>query len=71
MLIGIDWGYDGAAELGTPPRLYNQIIQIIAIARNNSTDQNVRLFALINATMGDAGIMPGIRNTFMIYGDPF
>ncbi len=56
-LIGIYWGYDGAAELGTPPRLYNQIVRTVAIARGNSVDQNARLFALVNAAMGDAGIL--------------
>lgn len=56
-LIGIYWGYDGAAELGTPPRLYNQIIRTLAISRGNSVDQNARLFALVNAAMGDAGIL--------------
>ncbi|NJO66706.1 MAG: hypothetical protein HC832_04215 [Leptolyngbyaceae cyanobacterium RM1_405_57] len=28
-LIGLYWGYDGAAELGTPPRLYNQIVRAV------------------------------------------
>ena len=56
-LIGIYWGYDGAAELGTPPRLYNQIVRAVAIARNNNVDQNARLFALVNAAMGDAGVL--------------
>ncbi|NJR18022.1 MAG: hypothetical protein HC785_21370 [Calothrix sp. CSU_2_0] len=32
-LIGIFWAYDGAAELGTPPRLYNQIVRRVAIAK--------------------------------------
>lgn len=45
------------ADLGTPPRLYNQIVRAIAIARNNSTDDNARLFAMVNAAMGDAGIL--------------
>ncbi len=56
-IVGIYWGYDGAAELGTPPRLYNQIVRSIAQARNNSTDDNARLFALVNVAMGDAGIL--------------
>ncbi|MEG3876024.1 hypothetical protein QT972_01395, partial [Microcoleus sp. herbarium7] len=56
-LIGIYWGYDGAAELGTPPRLYNQIVRAVAIAQNNSVDRNARLFALVNAAMGDAGVL--------------
>lgn len=56
-LIGIYWGYDGAAGLGTPPRLYNQIVRQVAVARGNSPAENARLFALINAAMGDAGIL--------------
>jgi Vanadium chloroperoxidase N-terminal domain len=56
-LIGIYWGYDGAAGLGTPPRLYNQIVRRIAIAKGNTEAQNARLFALVNAAMGDAGIL--------------
>jgi vanadium chloroperoxidase len=56
-LIGIYWGYDGAAELGTPPRLYNQIVRTVAIGRGNTVDQNARLFALVNAAMGDAGVL--------------
>ena len=28
--IGIFWGYDGARELGTPPRLYNQTVRKVA-----------------------------------------
>lgn len=56
-LVGIYWGYDGASLLGTPPRLYNQILRVIAQARANTADQNARLFALVNAAMGDAGIL--------------
>lgn len=59
-LIGIFWGYDGAKDLGTPPRLYNQIVRKIAEAKNtgaNSWDQNARLFTLVNVAMGDAGIL--------------
>ncbi|MCX6607447.1 MAG: vanadium-dependent haloperoxidase [Acidobacteria bacterium] len=56
-LIGTFWGYDGAAELGTPPRLYNQIVRKVAEMKGNSPAQNARLFALVNAAMGDAGIL--------------
>jgi hypothetical protein len=56
-LIGIFWGYDGPRGLGTPPRLYNQIVRVIAMARGNTVAQNARLFALVNAAMGDAGIL--------------
>ncbi|MBM3787065.1 MAG: vanadium-dependent haloperoxidase [Acidobacteria bacterium] len=64
-LIGIYWGYDGASGLGTPPRLYNQIVRVVAQAQpfTPSTDypihedQLMRLFALVNAAMGDAGVL--------------
>lgn len=56
-LIGVYWGYDGPPELGTPPRLYNQIVREVAVARNNDEGENARLFAFVNAAMGDAGIL--------------
>ncbi|HRK95816.1 MAG TPA: hypothetical protein PK694_05800 [Rhodospirillales bacterium] len=64
-LIGVYWGYDGAAGLGTPPRLYNQIIREVATKTPNpanggavnTTAQNARLFALVNVAMADAGIL--------------
>jgi|CXWL01.1.fsa_nt_gi vanadium chloroperoxidase len=56
-VIGLYWGYDGAAGLGTPPRLYNRIVRRVADARGNTEAQNARLFALVNAAMGDAAIL--------------
>ena len=56
-LIGLYWAYDGPREIGTPPRLYNQIIRQLAIEKGNSVDDNARLFAFVNAAMGDAGIL--------------
>ncbi|MBO0952358.1 vanadium-dependent haloperoxidase [Fibrella forsythiae] len=56
-LIGLFWGYDGAPELGTPPRLYNQIIRKIAVAKGNTEAENVQLFTLVNVAMADAGIL--------------
>jgi vanadium chloroperoxidase len=56
-LVGIFWGYDGANRLGTPPRLYNHIVRQVAVAQNNNEGQNARLFAFVNAAMGDAGIL--------------
>lgn len=65
-LIGIYWAYDGSANLGTPPRLYNQIIREIALNIGNPSNpgnevntpgQNARLFALVNTAMADAGIL--------------
>lgn len=64
--IGIFWGYDGARKLGTPPRLYNQIVREVVTKKPNPANannavntpaQNARLFALVNAAMGDAGIL--------------
>lgn len=56
-LVGLFWAYDGAKGLGTPLRLYNQIVRRVAEAKMNTIDQNARLFALVNAAMGDAGIL--------------
>ena len=56
-VAGLYWAYDGAAELGTPPRFYNQIIREVAKAQNNSTTQNARLFAFVNVAMADAAIL--------------
>ncbi|MGH9166094.1 MAG: vanadium-dependent haloperoxidase [Acidimicrobiales bacterium] len=56
-IIGTFWGYDGAKELGTPPRLYNQIIRQLAALQGNTIDKNARLFALVNVAMADAGIL--------------
>jgi hypothetical protein len=54
--IGIFWSYDGSPQIGTPPRLYNQIARRIAHRQGNTEVQNARLFALINLAMADAGI---------------
>ena len=63
-LIGVFWAYDGVAQIGTPPRLYNQIVRTIAMTRSpgsasapNTPAQNARLFALVNVAMADAGIL--------------
>ena len=55
-VTGIFWAYDGTPGLGTPPRLYNQIVRTIAIQKRNSVESNARLFALVNLAMADAGI---------------
>jgi len=56
-LAGIYWGYDGALGLGTPPRLYNQIIRLVSIKKNSTPMENALLFALVNVAMADAGIL--------------
>jgi len=50
------WSYNGSPEIGTPPRLYNQIARVVAIDRCNEVHENARLFALINLAMADGGI---------------
>lgn len=59
---GLYWAYDGANLIGTPPRLYNQIIRVIAWDKRNPAEERavqsdgfVRIFALCNAAMADAG----------------
>jgi membrane-associated phospholipid phosphatase len=63
-VIGVFWAYDGANRLGTPPRFYNQIIRLVAACatnpdtkKMNTEGDNARLFAFVNAAMGDAGIL--------------
>lgn len=53
---GIFWAYDGAQKLGTPPRLYNQIVRMISEGKSPTVVDDARLFALINVGMADAGI---------------
>jgi membrane-associated phospholipid phosphatase len=56
-IAGVYWAYDGAAEIGTPPRLYNQIVRRVAIEQKNTVEKNARLFAFLNVAMADAGIL--------------
>ncbi len=57
------WAYDGTNLIGTPPRLYNQILRKVAWDRRptHSDPEAInadfaRLFALANAALGDAGV---------------
>ena len=60
--VGLYWGYDGAFAIGTPPRLYNQIVHSIISDRAKlprtrmSESQVVRLLAFVNVAMADAAI---------------
>jgi hypothetical protein len=53
--IGHFWGYDRPG-MGTPPALYNQIIQVVADQEHNAEVRNARLFFLANLAQADAGI---------------
>ncbi|HEX8825095.1 MAG TPA: phosphatase PAP2 family protein [Archangium sp.] len=55
-VIGVFWAYDGAQKLGTPPRIYNRLIKTISKQKGLTEAQNVRLLALANVAMADAGI---------------
>jgi vanadium chloroperoxidase len=63
MTSALFWAYDAANLIGTPVRLYNQIIRKIAWRKKpaGATDEATnadfaRLFALVNASLADAGI---------------
>ncbi|KAF1980947.1 acid phosphatase/Vanadium-dependent haloperoxidase [Aulographum hederae CBS 113979] len=91
------WAYDGTNLIGTPPRLYDQILRKVAWQRRpyprpttadevaaNDADF-IRVFALANAAMADAGIfawqekycfefwrpLSGVREGLGPYTDPF
>ena len=69
--IGNFWGYDGAALLGTPPRLYNQVAISIANAKRlRRVDSYARLLALVNTTMADSGIAAWDSKYFYNYWRP-
>ena len=65
---GLYWAYDGARLLGTPPRLYNQIVRTVIASKRlpspspdkpylrEHTNESVRLLALVNVAMADAGV---------------
>nr|CAA72344.1 vanadium chloroperoxidase [Alternaria didymospora]CAA72622.1 vanadium chloroperoxidase [Alternaria didymospora] len=62
---GMFWAYDGPKLIGTPPRLYNQIVRKIAVTYKKDNDlvnsevnnaDFARLLALVNVAMTDAGI---------------
>jgi membrane-associated phospholipid phosphatase len=56
-ITGIFWGYDGANKLGTPPRLYNQVVRaVLATQMALSHPEQIRILTAINVAMADAGI---------------
>jgi hypothetical protein len=54
--ISVFWAYDGTPKIGVPPRLYNQIVRVIAIQQKNTLEDNAHLIAFVNYGMGDAAI---------------
>lgn len=52
--LGLFWGYDH--RLGTPMRIYNDAVRVVAVQQANSVGRNARLFALVHIALADAGI---------------
>jgi hypothetical protein len=55
-VVGLFWAYDGANKLGTPPRLYNQVVRKIQDFDKLSHIQQIKILTAINVAMADAGI---------------
>jgi vanadium chloroperoxidase len=61
-VIGIAWGYDGPSEIGTPPRLYLQVVLSVmdSIQERNpgqlSELEELTITAAASVAMADAGI---------------
>jgi hypothetical protein len=53
---GIFWAYDGAIGIGTPPKLYMQVVLQIPQVQALDTVKQVRLMTAAAVSMGDAGI---------------
>lgn len=68
--IGIYWGYDGTPSLCAPPRLYNQMTMQIADQMGSDMVQMVRLLALVNVAMAEAGIGVWESKYFYAYWRP-
>jgi membrane-associated phospholipid phosphatase len=55
--IGLYWGYDGTAWLGTPLNMYNQIALQVIRTRTPDALEQARALALLNAGMADSVIV--------------
>jgi membrane-associated phospholipid phosphatase len=53
-MIGIYWGYDGVALIGTRPRQYNQVAVEIARGRTKDALEMAHLLALLNVAIADS-----------------
>jgi hypothetical protein len=69
-IAGIYWGYDGTPGLGTPPRLYNQIVRQIAEAKGSNAIQLARLLALVNVAIADAALACWETKYFYVHWRP-
>jgi Vanadium chloroperoxidase N-terminal domain/PAP2 superfamily len=57
--IGVFWAYDGVPGIGTPPRLYNQILREVCEAEPKKLTETdwVTLLARFHLALADAGIV--------------
>jgi hypothetical protein len=83
--IGLYWGYDGAVNLGVPPRLYNQVARKVVEGQTLNIEKTAEILAEVNVAMADAGIdawhykyaydlwrpVVGIREEKATSADPF
>lgn len=57
VFIGNYWSYDGTPRVGTPPRLYNQIVAQVAVDQGLTEAADLaQLFAVVNTGLADSGI---------------
>jgi hypothetical protein len=55
-VIGIFWGYDGANQIGVPPRIYNQVVRAIPEFKAATPELQIQILTAVNVAMADAGI---------------
>jgi hypothetical protein len=70
LINGLFWAYDGANKIGTPPRLYNDIVRRISDYDKLTEEQNIELFTLCNLSMADAGIQAWDAKYFYYFWRP-
>ena len=54
--IGLFWAYDRVG-MGTPMRMYLQVLDKVASGEGNSLEENARLYAMASTSVADAGIV--------------
>ncbi|TWT90409.1 PAP2 superfamily protein [Pseudobythopirellula maris] len=54
--IGNFWAYDRLG-MGTPMRLFNDVLQTVAVQEGNTVKENAELFAKATVAMADAGVV--------------
>jgi hypothetical protein len=71
VFIGNFWGYDGMPLLGTPPRLYAQLVVQVAEQRGlTDVSKLSRLLAVVHTGMADAGVAAWDSKYFYNYWRP-